>query len=29
MDEAQFDSDGITSTRNVHSWLHDSPHELA
>jgi hypothetical protein len=28
-DEAQFTHDGITNTRNLHSWAHESPHKLA
>jgi hypothetical protein len=28
MDEAQFTQDGITNTRNLHSWAHKNPHEV-
>jgi hypothetical protein len=28
-DEAQFNWDGITNTRNLHSWAHKNPHEIA
>jgi len=29
MDEAQFPRDGITSTRNLHSWGQENPDEVA
>jgi hypothetical protein len=28
MDEAEFHSDIITSTRNLYSWSYDNPHEV-
>jgi hypothetical protein len=27
--EVQFTRDGITNTRNSHSWAHENPHEVA